>query len=235
MKPLHTSLFVVLALAACELPVKVGDLPTASDSDTAESDTGEATVTGSSGETTTMAATTAGPAACATLSESDCAAEPTCSPLLGRRYLDACELEAEAFIVCHDADLECTPGPSTVCDGEDTFAISVTCEPQGLTACEPPNDECGQPDCTLYDEATCLAQDVCKPVYGHPHLGVDTPEECVDETTTTYLGCIEDTGACPPFIPTVCPDGAPGEPYDVPAGCIPPHYVTCGSEGLPPC
>lgn len=231
MKQLRTPLFVVLALAACELPVKVGDLPTAGDSDTAEPDTGEATVTGSTGE-----ATTGEPSACATLSEGDCAADPACAPLIGRRYTgNACLFEPEAFIVCHDADLACTPEPSTVCRDADTFEIDVTCEPPGLTACEPPADDCGQPDCMLFDEPTCLAQDVCKPVYGNPHLGVDTPEECVDDATTAYLGCISDAGACPPFIPTVCPEDAPDERYDVPAGCIPPHFVMCGGEGLPAC
>lgn len=254
--PLAT-LLAALALTACELPAKVGDLPdteTAAESGAETGETGDATEGGTIDEpnptapdTTTSATSdsgddpsdsspatdpSAGPPECADFDEAQCTSDPGCAPLYGEPLIvEGCMIGSAVFLLCHDADLECDTAESFVCDEQSAYKIPVTCEFPGLDECGPPM--CGAP-CEGLSESDCTADDACKPVYGNPHVPFDDGL-CVDGNTTAYLGCLQDTGECPPFIPTVCPEGVADEFYDVPSGCVPPHFEECGQGGTPAC
>lgn len=252
-------LFTALALGACELPAKVGDLPETGTDTAAETATdtgGDPSATGSeSGDDTTgdipvdptpgsgadtsdtgpletTGDPTDEPAGCQALTLVECLADAACQPLYGEPLIpEGCMVGPQEFVTCLDAGLECDDAESIVCDDEGGYKIPITCELPGLEPCTP---MCGDNECEGLDEASCGDNPLCKPVHGNPHVqgGVGV---CVDENTTAYLGCLLDTGACPPNIPTVCPEGAPDEAYSVPSGCVPSHFVPCGDEGLAAC
>jgi hypothetical protein len=254
--PRLATLLAALALTACELPAKVGDLP---DTDTA-AETGETgdttdgetdgetvsepnptvgdTITGASSDSgddpsdSSPGNPTAEPPACFDLSEEQCQDDPGCASLYGEQYGEGCMGGTQVFLLCYSVGLECDDAESTVCDEQSAYKIPMTCDYlPGLEVCGPPM--CGVP-CEGLDEASCEADEACKPVHGNPHVPFDDVM-CVDSNTIAYLGCLEDTGECPPFIPTVCPENAPDEFYDVTSGCIPPHFVQCGEGGTPSC
>ncbi len=253
--PLRAALFTVttaLALSACELPTKVGDLKgdestgadtgddsTADPPVTTGDETGSTTkpdaTTAEPGETTGInAETTDTPSDCAGLDASQCAEQAGCMAANGTVYEDgACNVEPE-FLGCLP-EMPCDAVILTICrDGTDeVYQLFNGCVPAGFTPCEVDVVPCPD-DCAGLDEASCAEFEGCQPVHGNPHV-TENGMACVDVDTSGYLGCRTDGGACPPFIPTVCGDGKPEEPFDVPSGCIPPGWSECEGAGTPAC
>jgi len=91
----------------------------------------------------------------------------------------------------------------------------------------------GGADCEGLAEVDCEGTPGCKPIRGNPHT-LGGGGTCVADEFV-FLACAVDSGACPPFIPTVCPVGETEPRFDVPSGCIPPGFETCEGAGSPPC
>ncbi len=223
-----------LAVTACQLPTKIGDLPgTGGDSTEGEPtpETGEATEIAASASETggseTGATTGAAPSPCPGYDEAACSDDPACEPLFGElEPISDCGGGDYVFVICRDKDLDCPEGETSLCVGDESYHVAVDCAPPGTVQCEGKSSRCGLTPCLDLSEEDCGADDLCKAVYGNPHVeGEDGV--CVDTGTSVYLGCIEDTGACPPFIPTVCLPDQPGQKYEVPSGCLPPDAEQC--------
>lgn len=92
----------------------------------------------------------------------------------------------------------------------------------------------GSMDCAGLEQEVCAQTPGCKAILGAPHV-IDGGGMCVDDKNQVFLACDVDGGACPPFIPTVCPEGQVEPQFDVPSGCIPPGFENCEGGGLPSC
>lgn len=245
------ALALALSLSACVLGTKVGDLPegtggteaagTGGDSSGKQSSSGGATETEgpvSSGDDTATdgPVTSSGPlqGACEGLDEATCAAVPECRVQLGSafRFMD-CPVGPQ-FLGCIAAETACDEALTPVCrDGTgEVYLNNDGCVPAGFTQCATELPLCGA--CDELNEEECLAQpQECQGLYGAPHVeqqGV----ECVDFTQSVFLACAANGGACPPFVPTVCPIGDPSTKFDVPSGCVPFGFETC-EPGAPEC
>lgn len=265
--PRYVSLASLLALAACELPTKLGNLSdsatseasatasttndsAASDGTTGTSDTTESPLSATTGEpstsgvepssvATTMFEPSTGinePADCDGLSEGACIASGGCIAYYGTAYdFPGCS-EEPTYLGCSGAQ-DCDNAETTLCkDGTDEiYKLSDACYIFGFTECEPEGfvPFCGQ--CEALDETECLAEPTdCQPIYGAPHVDVGG-ETCADYDNKQFLRCIANGGACPPFIPVICPIGQPDEIFDSPSGCIPGGFTECGEAGTPSC
>lgn len=252
--PLRAALLTLttaLALSACELPTKIGDLKgdesTGADTGTTaepEQTTGDDPddVTGKPEQTTVTPDETTGapdettgtPAACESLDATECAAQAGCMPANGVIYEDgACNVEPE-FLGCLP-EMPCDAVILTICrDGTDeVYQLFDGCVPAGFTPCEVDLEPC--PDaCAGLIEVDCAEIPECLPIYGSPHI-TENGMACVDTEIAAYLGCQTDNGACPPFIPTICAPDAPDQPFDSNSGCIPPGWTECDGAGTPPC
>lgn len=256
-----TSSLSLFVLTACELPSKLGDLPTGGDTDDLPgtgTDTGGATTnttgddpkttgnepdtsTGEPDTTTTTTGMTSGAEStsegggCDGLDEPACVADPACQAYHGVPYeFEGCQ-PGDAYLGCGPA-LACDQAFSTACrDGTDeVYLIPTTCVPPGFSACDAPGQiPCGQ-TCDVMDEAACAFDgDFCEPIHGLPHV-MQEGSVCVDQTPV-FLACVVMDGVCPPFVPTVCHTGNSDEKYDIPSGCIPPQYEECEGAGTPAC
>lgn len=236
------TLAAALLVVACGLPTK-DELPgTGSSGTTAGEATGGTTPTGSSGVDVTEGVTgsggvdsaSSGGAECAALTEAECEAAPECAPRHGLAFaFDGCP-EGQVYLGC-GVEMACDAALTTACrDGTDeVYQLSSGCLPPGFTACETDLGLCAGV-CLGLDEAACAAARGCKSIFGNPHV-VDGGGLCVDDKSPQFLACDVDTGACPPFVPTVCPEGQPDQRFDVPSGCIPPGFMDCEGGGTPAC
>lgn len=120
-------------------------------------------------------------------------------------------------------------GDEATSSGEVEGTTSTTTTMTGVDT----SGESGAMDCEGLDEATCTRTPGCKPISGQPH-GLGGGGMCVKDEFV-FLACAVDSGACPPFIPTVCPVGETEPKFDVPSGCIPPGFEECEGGGMPPC
>lgn len=254
-------LSVALGLSACVLGTKVGELPgvsetgettgeaggTDSDSSGGQSSsdgpqtTQSATATGSP-DTSESATATEGPITttgplpgeCEGLDEAACEAVPECRPQRGSAFAFAeCPVGSQ-FLGCIPFDQTCDQALTTVCrDGTDEVYLNTDgCIPAGFSACETALPLCGE--CEGLTEVECLAEpEGCQGVYGSPHIEVEGME-CVDFAQKVFLACAANGGVCPPFVPTVCPEGDPDTKFDVPSGCIPFGFEVC-EGGAPEC
>lgn len=251
-RPRIVSILSLLALGACELPTKLGNLSdstttdatttTTDATDSASSDTDQTTeattkpIEPSSTATTMVepSSDTMTPAPCQILGEGECEFAQ-CQALYGVAHdFPGCS-EGQVFLGCTDPQ-DCDQAETTFCkDGTDeAYKRPDGCQPPGFSPCEAPTFAfCGQ--CEALDEAECLADpDECQPIYGAPHVEIDGAM-CVDYDAMKFLLCIANGGACPPFVPTLCPIGAPDEAYDVPSGCLLPGFEECDGAGTPEC
>jgi len=229
---------LALTLAGCVLGTKVGDIQ---DSDSG----GEMTEGHSSGAPDT--ATSAGeadteltgsssggaPDACAGLDEAACVADPGCRTQLGSAFDFPGCTEAPQFLGCLAQDTACDLAIIPVCrDGTDeVYLNSDGCVPAGFSPCETALPLCGA--CEGLPEPACLADEACQGLYGAPHVEQDG-KLCVAEPTV-FLACAANGGACPPFVPTVCPEGDPETRFNVPSGCIPFGFEVCEGAETPEC
>lgn len=249
---------LVAGSAGCVLGTKVGDLPGASTSGS-ESDTdgmsSDGPETGTSGEPVTGGTTgtsgepetggntgTSGepattgvqPGMCEGLDEATCKATPACREVLASAFdFEGCSAEP-TFIGCIPADMACDLAITTVCrEGTDEVYLNNDgCLPPGFSVCETDLALCGS--CETLDEAECLAQMAeCRGLFGAPHVE-GGGKVCVDFAQQVFLACAAKEGACPPFVPTVCPNGDPDTKFDVPSGCIPFGFESC-EGGTPAC
>jgi len=251
------TLTTALALAACVLPTKIGDLPdgddstgapdstSVGDSTTGQPDATDATTKSEDTTATTTDATTQGdvtfdsqtseqPGECEALGEADCALQGGCVAKYGAPFdFPGCSPEP-TFLGCLPSQ-PCDLALTTVCrDGTDeAYQASDGCIPAGFTACDSDLPLCGG-DCDGLDEAACAANNACTPIHGHPHV-TENAMACVDNMHNVFLACHADSGACPPFVPTVCAKEDLGTPFDVPSGCIPSGFVECEGAGTPAC
>ncbi|MBA3545589.1 MAG: hypothetical protein H0T76_03815 [Nannocystis sp.] len=254
------ALCTALALSACVLPTKLGEV-TDGDDTAAEPSTsaGVSTTSGATegataglqetGETTKPDNTTStsepedtgdtGPAfGCEDLSEAECAAEPGCMTSHATPYaFEECP-EGQVYLGCLPASA-CDLALVTVCrEGTDeAYQLDNGCIPAGFVPCESEQELCGQDeqDCALLDEQACADDgDFCESIHGFMHVPVGD-DMCVDFKTQIFLACVLMDGACPPFVPTVCPIGKPDQQFDVPSGCIPPGHEICDGAGTPQC
>jgi hypothetical protein len=253
------ALITLLTLAACELPTKVGELtassgPEPSDStDSASSDgqTEPELTTGTTDEPGTSAPSslseptsepvgeteTEGPPGCEAIADEEACKAASCLPLYGVAYdFPGCS-EGQVYLGCIEPQ-DCDDAETDVCregaESEEAYKLKNGCYPAGFVPCEPSTDAfCDQ--CEALDEAGCLAEpSECQPIYGAPHVDVGG-EVCVDFNAQEFLRCVANGGACPPFVPTICPIGQPDKPYDSPSGCIPSGYEMCEGGGTPEC
>ena len=253
---------LLLALAACELPTKLGNLTatdsTGDDAGTTAVETDGDTSAGTTGatseatteawqtattmfdpsETTAVPETTDGPTPidCLELGEQDCAASPGCMAYYGSAYEFPGCASGLQFLGCSD-EIVCEHDKHTFCregTGEAYEVLETTCEPPGFVQCEPPGLAfCDS--CGTLDEAGCLAEpSECQPIYGAPHIETNG-DVCADYTDMKFLICQANGGACPPFIPVVCDPDEPDQAYDSPSGCIPAGWSECGEMGVPGC
>lgn len=132
-------------------------------------------------------------------------------------------------------EMACDAVLLTVCrDGTDeVYQLPSGCLPPGFTACETMLGLCAGA-CLGLDEAACAAEPGCKSIAGNPHV-MQGGGFCVDDQSPVFLACDVDGGACPPSVPTVCPEGQPDQRFDVPSGCIPPGFMVCDGGGTPAC
>lgn len=252
-------LSVALTLSACVLGTKVGDLPdettSAGDSTDATGTEGASsggkdssssgqtgitegeTSTAGPGETSTAGPgeTTGGPSdECEGLDEATCKANPVCDVMLGSAYdFEGCPVGPQ-YLGCMVANKGCDEAEKTVCrDGTDeVYLRNNGCVPLGFSECETPLALCGS--CEALTEAECLAEaEECQGLYGAPYVE-QQGAECVDFGQQVFLACAANGGACPPFVPTVCPEGELAPRFDVPSGCIPFGFETC-EGGAPVC
>lgn len=258
----HT-IITLLALTACELPTKVGELsdggvePSTSDSGADTEGTEGATSVGQTegiDETTTTTKpepSTAGSLTEGTTAETETEGKPDCEGLdeesclvgecqahYGVAYNFPSCSTGQVFLGCSDPQ-DCDDVETNFCregtESEEAYKLPSSCAPAGFVECEPSSATfCGGDGCTALDEAGCLAEpSECQPIYGAQHteaLGL----ACVNYNELEFLGCIANGGACPPFVPTVCPIGSPVA-YDSPSGCIPPGFEMCEGGGGPEC
>lgn len=249
---------LVAGLPGCVLGTKVGDLPGEStstgesagttdtdgvssgkDSATAEDATSQGATgapetggdTGTSGEPAT---TGAQPGMCEGLDEATCKATPACREVHASAFdFAGCSAEPQ-FIGCIPAEMACDLAITTVCrEGTDEVYLNNDgCLPAGFSVCETDLALCGS--CETLNEAECLAQMAeCRGLFGAPHVE-GGGKVCVDFAQQVFLACAAKEGACPPFVPTVCPNGDPDTKFDVPSGCIPFGFETC-EGGTPAC
>ncbi|PCC74228.1 hypothetical protein SAMN02745121_04331 [Nannocystis exedens] len=256
------SLTIALALAACELPTKLGNL-SGTDTDEQAGTTLDATDGETSAGTTAATTdnvsdtwltstsmfdpseTTAGPIPettdgpvpidCLELGEADCEASG-CMAYYGSAYEFPGCTSGLLFLGCSDPK-DCEHDQHTFCrEGTDEAyeLIETTCEPPGYVQCEPPGVAfCDS--CESLTEAECLAEPAeCQPIYGAPHIETNG-SVCADYTDMQFLICQANGGACPPFVPVVCDPDNPEQPYDSPSGCIPAGWVECGERGVSGC
>jgi hypothetical protein len=249
-------LSLALTLSACVLGTKVGDLPGVT-SDASESgdtgtggdsssdatsgpDTGSDTATDgpvTTSDTATdgpVTTTGASPGMCEGLDEDTCQAFAECRAQYGSAFAFAeCPIGPQ-YLGCIASDQACDLALTPVCrDGTDeVYLNSDGCVPAGFSACATALAPCGE--CEGLAEAECLAQPAgCQGLYGAPHIEVEGME-CVDFEQQVFLACAANGGACPPFVPTVCPAGDPDTKFDVPSGCIPFGFEVCDG-GAPEC
>lgn len=264
------ALTTALALSACVLPTKLGELTEGEDTaaepstsagastssgategataglqETGETAKPEDTTTTEAPETGTTSepedtGSTGEALGCPALNEAECAAEPGCMTSHGTPYaFEACP-EGPVYLGCLPASA-CDTVLLTVClqGTTEVYQLDSGCVPEGFTPCESELEVCGadEENCALLDEMACgTDDDLCEPIHGFMHVP-DGDEMCVDFTTPIFLACaLMIDGACPPpFVPTVCPIGNPGEQFDVPSGCIPPGHMACDGGGTPEC
>jgi hypothetical protein len=256
----HLSRFFVvlplaLTLSACVLGTKVGDLPGEStgetpDTDGASSGAGATGNTGTSGEpastsnggTSGAVSTSNGdtgstggePGMCEGLDEAGCAATPTCRAVHGSAFdFEGCATGPQ-FLGCISDLMPCDLALTTVCrEGTDEVYLNTDgCMPDGFAPCQTELALCGS--CEALSEEECLAEpQECQGLYGAPHVE-QQGAECVDFKQQVFLACAANGGACPPFVPTVCPKGETAPQFDVPSGCIPFGFETC-EGGAPAC
>lgn len=245
-------LLTALALAACELPTKLGDLPDevgtssttespddtegASTAATAETAGTSAASTGPDDTTTaaTSTSTSGQPPACEGLDEAACAQDPGCQTHYGDAYdFESCPGE-HVYLGCSPAE-PCDLVLLTICrDGTDEVYLSDNgCVAPGFSVCDSGGlDLCGA--CETLDEGACLAEgDFCEPIYGAPHVEKEGLI-CADFAHQVFLVCMLLDGQCPPSIPTVCPVGMPDQAFDVPSGCVAPGFELC-QDAVSPC
>lgn len=189
---------VALALTACEISTKVGDLE---DPESGGSLGAETSGTSSGQQATTSTTTTVTDSGGETDSGGQ-ATTSTTTTLTGGEATSSGEVEG-------------TTSTTTTMTGGDT------------------SGESGAMDCEGLGEAECMATPGCKAIRGQPH-GFGGGGVCVKDEFV-FLACAVDSGACPPFIPTVCPVGETEPKFDVPSGCIPPGFEECEGGGMPPC
>lgn len=113
-------------------------------------------------------------------------------------------------------DAPTTTGDTPTTTG-DTPVVTTTTDPGSTTA--------ASDDCEALGEAQCAAAG-CTPISGAPHVMMGDAV-CVDFEQPVFLGCLEGGIACPPSVPTVCPEGQPDMAFDVPSGCLPPGHIFC--------
>ena len=257
----HPVLLAAIALTACELPTKLGDLPDdvgtsstteqpddtegASTAATAET-AGTSGTSGTSGPddttsttsatstTSTTSTTTGAPPACEGLDEAACAQEPGCQAHHGVAYeFESCPA-GHVYLGCSAAE-PCDLVLTTICrDGTDEVYLNDSgCIPPGFSVCDAGGlDLCG--GCEALDEAACLAEgDFCEPIYGAPHVQKEGLI-CADFANQVFLTCMLLDGQCPPSIPTVCKVGMPDQAFDVPSGCVAPGFELC-QDAVSPC
>ncbi len=245
---------VALALSACVVGTKVGDLPeeTASAADTMDTTGTAGGSTGTTGGGSTegkdsstdgkdssggpqtdtsdstglpLPITTDGPAECEGLDEAACGATPGCWVLHGEAYaFEGCPALPQ-YLGCK-VDTGCSEDEISVCrDGTDeVYWRPDGCIPPGFSQCETPLARCGS--CEALDEVTCQDDgDLCAPLYGAPHVLQDG-EMCVDFEKGVFLACAP-SEPCEPWVPTVCPIGDPEPRFDVTSGCIPFGFEVC--------
>ena len=202
-----------------DTPNTSGDAPTTGDTPTTTGDTPVITTT------TDPGSTTAASDDCETLGEAACTG--ACMPVLGHSYeFEGCSA-APVFLGCLPLT-GCDDAPTDVCDVDDgtAFRLPNGCIPPGFRACAPGGLLCGAgDDCEALGEAQCAAAG-CTPISGAPHVMMGDAV-CVDFEQPVFLGCLEGGIACPPSVPTVCPEGQPDMAFDVPSGCLPPGHIFC--------
>ena len=205
--------------------------PDTGDSETATEGPVSASETATEGPITTTGPL---PGECEGLDEAACEAMPECRPQHGSAFAFAACPVGPQFLGCIASDQACDQALTTVCrDGTDEVYLNTDgCIPAGFSACETALPLCGE--CEGLTEAECLAEpEGCQGLYGSPHIEVEGME-CVDFAQKVFLACAANGGACPPFVPTVCPEGDPDTRFDVPAGCIPFGFEVC-EGGAPEC
>lgn len=261
--PRILTITLTLALAACELPTKLGNLsatdsgssgttgdPTATDGESSVGTTGgttdapeepwqTATTMFDPSETTLVETSTTGmaiPPECVELGEADCEAYG-CQAYHGKALeFPGCS-EGLVFLGCSEPQ-ECEHNSTIFCeDGTDAIydLVDTGCAPAGFTACEAPAlVYCDT--CESLSEAECLDEpSECRAIYGAPHVEVDG-DLCADYGNQDFLGCIANGGACPPFIPVVCKVGEPDKAWDAPSGCILQGFEDCSPpDWVPGC
>lgn len=253
---LTSTLFI---LAACELPSKLGDLPTGGttvDTGTVGEDTGEATANSSGPQTistgdpettgepdtttgvmTTGGETTTEGSPCEGLDEAACEAKPGCMTYHGVPFDFASCVPGNTYLGC-GPELNCDQAFTAMCrDGteiDEAYLTPTACEPPGFSQCDVAGKSpCGQ-SCEGMNEAACAFDgDFCEPIHGLPHVEQDGTV-CVDQDPQ-FIACVLMDGACPPEVPTVCSTGDSDEKYDIPSGCIPPEFEKCDPMGAQPC
>jgi hypothetical protein len=191
---------VALALTACEISTKVGDLEDTESGGSLGAETSGAS-NGPLATTSTSTTTTVTDSG----SETDSGGQATTSTTTTMSGDEATS----------SGEVEGTTSTTTTMTGVDTSGES------GVVGCEG------------LDEAECTAMAGCKAISGQPH-GFGGGGMCVKDEFV-FLACAVDSGACPPFIPTVCPVGETEPKFDVPSGCIPPGFDNCDGAGMPPC
>lgn len=253
------SALLALTLSACVLGTKVGDIvdtdssgemtdgKTSGEPETGTTGADETGVTGSStggptdgcevpdGAGCAASSSGGGPDGCAALDEAGCASTPVCQPQLGSAYDFVGCPAGPQFLGCIASDTACDTALTTVCrDGTDeVYLHSDGCIPAGFSQCETSLPLCGA--CDGLQEPACLADEACKGQYGAPHVE-QGGEVCVDFAQPVFLACAAKDLACPPFVPTVCPEGDPETRFDVPSGCIPFGFEICEEgAGTPEC
>jgi hypothetical protein len=196
-------------------PNTTGDAPSTDTSTTADTPT---TGTTAPGSTTTSDA-------CEAQAEAACTGE--CMPILGQNYeFEGCSV-GPVFLGCIPLTA-CDDTLTDVCDVDSgaAFQLPNGCIPPGFLPCAPGGLLCGAGDnCEALGEAQCMAAG-CTPISGAPHVMMGD-QVCVDFAQPVFLGCLVGGIACPPSVPTVCPEGQPDIAFDVPSGCLPPGHVVC--------
>lgn len=219
--------------ATSEEPATTGTLQPDTSETTGEPETtgDPATSSGTTGDPATSEGTTGTPLdACEPLDEAGCLAAPECMARYGQQVLlGNCPEEPNTYLGCM-VNTGCGEVETTVCSvGDPSLAYRMpdNCVPAGFEECEPGDVPlCTPSECPSLSEEACAADPTCKAIYGAPHIEQDK-QICADFENQQFLGCDYDLGACPPFVPTVCPEGQPGPKFDVAAGCVPPGFEVC--------
>ncbi|WAS96498.1 hypothetical protein [Nannocystis punicea] len=257
-------LLALIALTACELPTKLGDLsdsgtdattgttaattdPTATDSDTSagttlepeltsttEFDPSETTLVETSNAVTTASSDTETPVVCDGLDEATCEAVDFCMRHYGVAFEFPGCSQGLVFLGCTDPQ-DCTDDEIILCkDGTDEVY-------KVESGCDPTGySECEPPTIAFCDSCESLTEAECldEPSECQPLYGAPhvevDGEVCADYQDQDFLRCVANGGACPPFIPVICEDGSPEQAWDSPSGCVPAGFSECG-EVVPSC